>query len=193
METWPQIRKWRAHERQRLVAARMAFRGAERQHCDGAIIAALSGIVPRGTSVGFYWPIRGETDLREFVSGLLDHGARLSLPVVVEKRTPVEFRAWHPNALMTSGVWNIPVPAEGERVRPEVLLVPLVGFDDRCYRLGYGAGYYDRTLAKLPRGTLAIGVGYELSHLSTIYPQPHDIPMSIIVTEARVIRRSSQT
>jgi 5,10-methenyltetrahydrofolate synthetase len=191
METWPQIREWRKGERRRLIAARMAFRGAARQRCDQAITAALSELVPRGVPVGFYWPIRGEPDLRGFVSGLLDHGARLALPVVVEKKGPVEFRAWRPDARMASGVWDIPVPAEGERVRPEVLLVPLAGFDECCYRLGYGAGYYDRTLAALPRQTLAIGVGYELSHLPTIYPQPHDVPMSIIVTEARVIRRSS--
>jgi 5,10-methenyltetrahydrofolate synthetase len=94
---------------------------------------------------------------------------------------------------MISGIWDIPVPADGERVRPEVLLIPLVGFDDRCYRLGYGVGYYDRTLATFPRQTLCVGIGYELSYLPTIYPQPHDIPMSMIVTEARVIKRSTNT
>jgi len=193
METWPQIREWRAGERRRLIAARMAFRGAARQRGDRAITTALSEIVPRGVPVGFYWPIRGEPDLRGFVSGLLDHGALLSLPVVVEKKAPVEFRAWRPDAPMTSGVWDIPVPAEGKRVRPEVLLIPLVGFDERCYRLGYGAGYYDRTLAALSRETLAIGVGYDFSCLATVHPQPHDIPMSVIVTDARVIRRSSYT
>jgi len=151
--------------------------------------AALADLVPRGASLGLFWPIRGEPDLREFAAGLRAAGARLSLPVVVEKRAPVEFHAWIPDAPMVSGIWDIPVPADGERMRPRVLLIPLVGFDERCYRLGYGAGYYDRTLATLPEETLAIGVGYEFSCLSTIYPQPHDLPMDLIVTETRVVRR----
>jgi 5-formyltetrahydrofolate cyclo-ligase len=83
------------------------------------------------------------------------------------------------------------VPAEGEPVTPTTLLVPLVGFDEMGYRLGYGGGYYDRTLASLPAKPLAIGVGYELSYLGTIYPQPHDIPMSAIVTEGRLLRGTS--
>ncbi len=89
---------------------------------------------------------------------------------------------------MENGFWDIPVPAGDDRVIPTTLLVPLVGFDDRGYRLGYGGGYYDRTLASFPARPLANGVGYEFAHLETIYPQPHDIPMSAIVTEGRVLR-----
>jgi len=80
------------------------------------------------------------------------------------------------------------VPAEGDPVSPTALLVPLVGFDEMGYRLGYGGGYYDRTLASFPARPLAIGVGYEFAHLETIHPQPHDIPMSAIVTEGRILR-----
>jgi 5-formyltetrahydrofolate cyclo-ligase len=88
---------------------------------------------------------------------------------------------------MARGVWNIPIPAERQVVPPGALLVPLVGFDSRGYRLGYGGGFYDRTLAALSPKPLAIGVGYEFGRLATIHPQPHDIPMDALVTEAGVV------
>jgi 5-formyltetrahydrofolate cyclo-ligase family len=86
------------------------------------------------------------------------------------------------------GAWNIPVPAKGEEVRTDIALAPLVGYDARCYRLGYGGGYFDRTLAQLPASTIAIGVGYAETEIATIYPQPFDIPMRRIVTERSVSR-----
>jgi 5-formyltetrahydrofolate cyclo-ligase len=89
---------------------------------------------------------------------------------------------------MAPGIWDIPVPAEGEPVQPDAVLAPLVGFDGLGYRLGYGGGYYDRTLAAMDGPLLAIGVGFELAQLDTIHPQPHDVPMSAIVTERRVLR-----
>lgn len=89
---------------------------------------------------------------------------------------------------MASGIWNIPMPAEGEWLQPEVLLVPLLGFDGSGYRLGYGGGYYDRTLAAMPAKPLAIGIGFELSRLATIHPQPHDVRMDLIVTERQAVR-----
>ena len=85
---------------------------------------------------------------------------------------------------MALGVWNIPFPAEGEAVQPDTLLVPLVGFDTAGYRLGYGGGFYDRTLAMMPARPHTIGIGFTASRLRTIYPQPHDIPMDRIVTNA---------
>jgi 5-formyltetrahydrofolate cyclo-ligase len=93
---------------------------------------------------------------------------------------------------MRPGIWDIPVPDEGDWVRPEVLLVPLLGFDLRGYRLGYGGGYYDRTLAAaMPSPPLAIGVGFEIGRLETIHPRPHDVPMDLIVTERQVFRGSA--
>ena len=89
---------------------------------------------------------------------------------------------------MAPGVWGIPAPAEGEWVLPEVLLVPLLGFDGAGYRLGYGGGYYDRTLAAMRTKPLAIGIGYELLRLGTIHPRPHDVPMDLIVTKRRAVR-----
>ncbi len=107
----------------------------------------------------------------------------MALPVIVKKSAPVEFWSWHPGMPMQKGIWDIPTPREREVLTPDALLVPLVGFDDRGFRLGYGGGYFDRTLAAASRRPFAIGVGYEDSRLETIYPQAHDIAMNLIVTE----------
>jgi 5-formyltetrahydrofolate cyclo-ligase len=80
-------------------------------------------------------------------------------------------------------VLGIPFPAHGARVDPQALVIPLVGFDTACFRLGYGAGYYDYTLQAAPRRPVTIGIGFELARLDTLYPQPHDVPMDFIVTE----------
>jgi 5-formyltetrahydrofolate cyclo-ligase len=88
---------------------------------------------------------------------------------------------------MKRGFWNIPIPAERRVVIPSVLLIPLVGYDAAGYRLGYGGGYYDRTLAAAKARPLCVGVGHDEAELATIYPQPHDMPMSLIVTQRRVL------
>jgi 5,10-methenyltetrahydrofolate synthetase len=83
---------------------------------------------------------------------------------------------------MTRGLWKIPYPAAGPDVVPTTVLAPLVGFDSKCYRLGYGGGFFDRTLAVMRRKPVVIGLGYPQLHISTIFPQRHDIPMNWIVT-----------
>ena len=188
MENWQNIRLWRRAERARLIAERMAVPGKLRAQQNAAITGTLGQFLKPDMVLGFYWPIRGEYDARKLVAGLLERGARAAMPVVVQKGAPLVFRNWHPGVRMENGFWDIPVPADDDRVIPTTLLVPLVGFDDSCYRLGYGGGYYDRTLASLAVKPLAIGIGYEFAHLKTIYPQPHDIPMTAIVTEGRVLR-----
>jgi 5-formyltetrahydrofolate cyclo-ligase len=92
---------------------------------------------------------------------------------------------------MERGLWDIPIPAERDPVVPDALIIPLVGFDGAGYRLGYGGGYYDRTLAAAPRRPFCIGLGYDEMRLATIYPQPHDIPMDVIVTDQGVAQRGS--
>lgn len=79
------------------------------------------------------------------------------------------------------------MPAAGEEMVPEIVIAPVVGFDSDCFRLGYGGGFYDRTLAALPRKPRLFGVGYAQAAISTIYPQPHDIPMGMVVTEDGVV------
>ena len=86
---------------------------------------------------------------------------------------------------MERGIWDIPVPARRDVVIPDLMLAPLVGFDRANYRLGYGGGYFDRTLAAMPRRPMVVGIGYDLGAQETIFPQPHDIPMDAVVTELR--------
>lgn len=197
MERWEDIRRWRKAERVRLIETRRALPLAERQRLGDAIAQKLSTLpelsgAPR--RIGFYWPIRGEPDLRPFVRSLLERGFEAALPVVVKEKAPLEFYRWTAETRMTrQSVWGIPVPAERDVVKPDILLVPLVGGDDAAYRLGFGGGYYDRTLASYTEKPLAIGLGYEFARLGTIYPQPHDIPMDIIVTEADLFRRGATT
>ena len=115
---------------------------------------------------------------------VLQSGGRVALPVVIGRGQPLEFRCWSEKAAMERGVWNIPHPASGELVFPSALVIPLVVFDDAGYRLGYGAGYYDITIARSSPRTLLVAVGFEFSRLSPIHPQPHDRPMDVIITDS---------
>jgi 5-formyltetrahydrofolate cyclo-ligase len=189
-QCWQDVRRWRKSERETLIARRLAVSREERQEWNTLITARLEPNLMAGAPgmIGFYWPFKGEYDPRPLMRSLHRQGIRLALPVVVERGRPLVFREWRPGIRLTPGIWNIPVPAEGEPVRPDALVVPAVGFDALGYRLGYGGGYYDRTLAAMSVRPLAFGVGFELARLDTIHPQPHDIPMSAIVTERRIVR-----
>jgi 5,10-methenyltetrahydrofolate synthetase len=137
-----------------------------------------------GMTVGFCWPYKNEFDARFAIRRFRDRGATAALPAVVEKARPLQFRQWWPGAPTRPGVYDIPIPDGTEIVLPDAALVPMNGFDEGGYRLGYGGGYFDRTLAAIAPRPLAIGASFELARLPTIYPQPHDIPMDFVVTEA---------
>lgn len=186
MESWEDIRQWRRARRAELISGRMRVPQGERPAIRAAVISMVKEHVPelKSARIGFYWPFKAEIDLRSLVRELEAAGAELALPVVVEKNRPLEFWAWHSRMKLSRGVWNIPVPDVRSVVEPTALLVPLLGFDGEGYRLGYGGGYYDRTLAVMMPRPVTIGVSYELGRLPTIYPQPHDIPLDAIVTEA---------
>ena len=186
--TWPEIKAWRRERRAELIAYRAGLPREARERVRDRVVGRLREISRlAGVRVGFYMPFKGEIDLRGFLRELLAEGATAALPAVVEKAKPVEFRDWYPGVAMERGIWDIPVPRPGSIVRPDVVLVPLVGYDDAGYRLGHGGGYYDRTLAALAPRPLAIGVGYAATRLATIHPQPHDIPMDAIATEESLL------
>ncbi|MDZ5698707.1 5-formyltetrahydrofolate cyclo-ligase, partial [Chelativorans sp. M5D2P16] len=117
-----------------------------------------------------------------------------ALPVVVRRGAPLIFRAWAPGGPLEKGVWNIPVPPESaEEIIPDILIAPVVGFDPSCYRLGYGGGFFDRTLAALSRRPRVLGVGYSQAAIQTIYPQPHDIALDLVITEEGITTPAADT
>lgn len=178
------VQAWRKAERERLLAQRQAMPAALREQQTAVIARKLDTLLAKGSHriVSAYWPIRAEPDLRPWMHALAARGVGVALPVAQRLGLPLSFRRWHPDAAMERGLWNIPHPAAGPDLVPDVVLAPLVGFDGAKYRLGYGGGFFDRTLATLPTKPLAIGVGYAGMRIDTIHPQVHDIPMDLIVT-----------
>ncbi len=184
------VARWRKAERERLLAMRMALDAEYRARATERITRELDQLLPATTAiVSTYFPIRAEPDLRPWMRELHARGIRVAVPVVVAKGQPLEFREWTPGARLAYGVWRIPYPADGAVVRPDVAIAPLVGFDADCYRLGYGGGFFDRTLASLQPRALAIGIGYPEQSLPTIFPQPFDVPMDWIVLGDAAPRR----
>lgn len=182
------LKSWRKSERARLIAARLAVPAAERKAAAEAIAQRIEdlGIVRSVQVLSFYWPMKGELDFRGWVKTLHARGVKLALPVVIERGRPMVFRPWAPGAKMERGIWNIPQPAARETIVPDVVLAPVVGFDGRSYRLGYGGGYFDRTLASLTRKPFVVGVGLELQGIATIHPQVYDVRLDRIITEQSV-------
>lgn len=182
---------WRREARRARIAARRGLGQADRQARNRAIDGWLAtGFDPLGGAVvGFCWPFAAEPEPRFAVRRWRAGGSRAALPVVIAPRTPLEFREWWPGAPMESGVYDIPYPVDTPVLRPQAVLVPVNGFDTGGFRLGYGGGYFDRTLAHLDPAPLVIGLGYEVARMASIHPQPHDIPLDFIVTEQGIMAR----
>ncbi len=187
-DAWADVARWRKAERKRLLDHRLSLSADQRLARSERIGRGLDCVAGdiEGRIVGAYWPFRGEPDLRNWQAGARARGARIALPVVIRKGWPLEFRIWSPGDRLERGAWNILVPACGPSVEPDVVIAPVVGYDADRYRLGYGGGFFDRTLAAMGRKPLVIGVGYAEAMIATIYPQPHDIPMDLIVTDEGV-------
>jgi len=131
--------------------------------------------------IGVYWPIRGEPKLHDAYAALAQAQVTLALPVVVAKDAALAFARWTPGDAVVVDKYGIAVPANPQLVSPDALLIPCVGFNVQRFRLGYGGGYYDRTLAPQPRPR-AIGIAY--SCLRTDFEaDPHDIPLDVLITE----------
>ena len=138
MDDWEEIRAWRRLTRMDLLEARLALSSDEKVKAGPRIRNFIVEHFPdlRHACIGFYWPFKGEIDLRPLVTYLIGLGAEAALPVVVEKRQPLEFRHWKPGIKMGRGIWNIPIPYEQKTVRPTALLVPLLGFDSGRLSIG---------------------------------------------------------
>ncbi|WP_415914493.1 5-formyltetrahydrofolate cyclo-ligase [Paraburkholderia sp. J67] len=177
---------WRSRLREPRLAA------SSSAPINAALTAHLDALVTRlaPLSIGFYWPLPGEFDAREWIATWLaaDTSRHAALPVIAERHTPLQFHFWTPGAPMREGHHGIPEPAAQNVALPDLLLVPCVGFDREGYRLGYGGGYYDRTLAAWPGDTppRTVGIAYEACRIDDGVPEreAHDLPLDAVVTEA---------
>jgi 5-formyltetrahydrofolate cyclo-ligase len=187
------LKTWRTRLRAELIARRIGADPIERARWNSAIEAHLERLLTdvAGKIIAFCWPYQAEYDARALILRLLSRRARSALPVVVAPRQPMVFREWTPETKTVPGVYDIPIPIDSPEVTPNIVLLALAGFDDAGYRLGYGGGFFDRTLAVITPRPLAIGVGFELARVPTIYPQAHDIPLDYVVTERGVQRREA--
>lgn len=157
----------------------------------GGDAAALTGnlarvLAPhRGKLLAGYWPMRGEPDPRPAMAA---HDGPLCLPVVPGPAVPLIFRSWNGGPLVPGALGTLHPDDSAGEVQPRVLLVPLVGFDSRLHRIGYGGGYYDRTLEKLrsERPTVAIGVAWAVQELPAIPEEATDQPLDALVTDREV-------
>ncbi len=152
------------------------------------VLRALS--LPRGRVVSAYWPMGSEIDPRPLMRELHRRGHPIVLPVVVGRDRALVFRAWRPGDALAPGGFGTQVPRAGQpELVPGVLIVPLLAFDRAGYRLGYGGGFYDRTLARLRHDgeILAVGVAYAAQEVAAVPHDADDQPLDWIVTEAEAI------
>ena len=181
----------RRRARAELLAARLAMPASMRRAADAGIRARLAVLLaarawPLGERViAAYWPMQGEPDLRPLFADWAATGARLVLPAVVERGAPLRFARYAPGGALREGAHGTFEPAGRDWLSPDVVIVPCVGFSDAGWRLGYGGGYYDRTLAGL--AALRVGVAYEESGLPGLRPEPHDVALDFVVTQERLV------
>jgi 5-formyltetrahydrofolate cyclo-ligase len=177
--------------RRRALARRDTLPAAERQQAAETIAArAFPVAVAPGTIVAGFMPMKSEINPLPLLRALADAGARLALPVVAGQGKPLIMRAWAFGEPLAAGVWGIrePEPAAPE-VAPDILIVPLLAFDRAGQRVGYGAGYYDRTIAALRvrQPVLAIGLAFAAQEIAAVPATPHDAPLDLVLTEREVI------
>jgi 5-formyltetrahydrofolate cyclo-ligase len=132
------------------------------------------------------WPLPGEIDPRPLMEALAGHGHGLALPVTPPRGNPLVFRRWLPGEALAQGPMGTRHPAEGAPVAPDIILVPLLAFDRAGRRLGYGGGYYDRTLATLPRAR-RIGIGFAAQEMPEVPAGPRDARLPLVATEAGLV------
>lgn len=176
----------KADLRKQLLTARRALDAATRAAWDHAIGAQVVDWwkAARPAALGVYWPLRDEPDLHAAYAELARLGARLLLPVVVEKHAALEFAEWRIGEAMVKDAMGVAVPADLrlQDAYPPALLVPCLGFNPQGYRLGYGGGFYDRTLARSPRPQ-TLGIAYQCLRIQ-FDSDGHDVALDRIVTES---------
>ena len=169
-----------------MIARRMALPADTHAALSAAVRGRLDAAFPALAErvVGFCWPVQNEPDLRPFVAELIARGGRVVLPVVVRAGAPLAFREWWPDQPLVPDRYDIPTPTDGDFLVPQTLLLPVNAVDAAGYRLGYGGGFFDRTLAALAPRPMTIGVGFDFQRVPSIFPQAHDQPLDAMVTES---------
>ncbi len=153
---------------------------------------AERGLPPsvQGKIISGFMPYKSEITTMPLLNAMRRQGWTTALPIVIMEGQPLIFRAWGPGEKLVPGVWDIPMPLpEAAEVLPDVLLVPGLAFDRAGYRLGYGGGFYDRTLVKLRaiKPVVAIGVGYSAQMVEAVPRAAYDQPLDFIMTETETI------
>ncbi len=151
------------------------------------MIAAIDAT--EGRVISGYCPIRTELDPSDAMRALHEAGARLCVPVIVEAGQPLQFRVWAPDCAMVPGAFGAPIPAAGDWLEPDILITPLLGWDRHGWRLGYGGGFYDRTLMRLRglRPTRAIGFAFAAQEVPNVPIEPTDQRLDALVTETELV------
>jgi len=171
----------------RALRGLMRVRRATAAGDSAALVDAVSALrLPAGASIGGIWPLREEPDLSAAWHRLYERGHALLLPETPPRGQPLLFRRWHPGAPLRPGRFGTRHP-EGEPGVPEIVFVPLLAWDRQGGRLGYGGGYYDRTLALLP-DTCAIGIGFAFQEVDSVPLGPYDIRLRSVLTENGLVR-----
>jgi len=170
-------------------AARAALSPAERAEAAQAVARAFFDEIayaPEDVIAG-YWSIRDELDCQPILVRLMDSGQKVVLPVVLGGDAPLDMRVWEPDQPLYEAGFGTLAPADhAPRARPDLMLVPLLGFDKAGTRLGYGGGYYDRTVAAMRRKPLLVGLAFAAQEVARIPREPHDIPLDAVITEQGV-------
>jgi 5-formyltetrahydrofolate cyclo-ligase len=182
--------------RQKAMAARADIRGHQRQVAtERAAHHALARLKYTSGVVGLYEAFRDEIHPGEIARQLAGLGRKLALPVTPNIGQPLIFRAWAPGDILVAGRMNIPEPSpDAEELHPQVLLVPPVAFDRRGYRIGYGAGFYDRTIPQLRamHPVFTLGYAFACQEVEHLQAEHHDVPLDAIATENEVITISGR-
>ncbi|MCL2346339.1 MAG: 5-formyltetrahydrofolate cyclo-ligase [Desulfobulbus sp.] len=175
---------WKQALRRDMATRRATLTADEHAAASARIVGHLRAALRPPRVVAFCWPIKREPDVRAIIAPWRQAGSRAALPVVVNAGQPLAFREWSGTTPLQPDRYGIPTPTAGDWLTPDLILLPLNGFDAAGYRLGYGGGYFDRTLAALTPRPLAVGVGFEINRLPDIRPEAHDQRLDWIVTEA---------
>jgi 5-formyltetrahydrofolate cyclo-ligase len=180
------MQQWKQQQRQRLLTERANISKKERAQFQTSVLSSLKLYLDKlsPSTLALYWPIKGELDCLCLAPALIEGGWKLVIPVMDTKSKHLNFASWSPEMEMEMGDWNIPVPKVCDWLQPDIFLIPLVGFDKQNFRLGYGGGYYDRTLAEVNKSVTTVGIGFDMGRFESIHPHQYDIPMDIILTES---------